>query len=98
MRSACCTACARTAARSPAKRRISLCVWPATCQPNHTVPIGLSAEPPLSPALPVTARLIWAALYRAAHSAIEAPVKRPPGRGRNDPCGCGKKYKICRAV
>ena len=39
-------------------------------QPNHTVPTGLSGEPPVGPATPVTATLTWAALRCTAPSAM----------------------------
>ena len=46
---------ARTCARSPSKRRVSLASRPSTMNPNHTVPTGLAGLPPVGPATPVTA-------------------------------------------
>ena len=43
--------CWRTAARSPSKRRVAVVMLPFTFQPNHTVPTGLSAVPPVGPAM-----------------------------------------------
>src|SRR3990167_10220547 len=55
-----CTVALRTAARSPAKCCTSLCTPAGVAQPNHTVPTGLSALPPVGPATPVTATATWA--------------------------------------
>ena len=41
------------AARSPGKTRISAAPRLPSCQPNHTVPTGFSAEPPPGPATPI---------------------------------------------
>ena len=51
------TVAALTAARSPAKCINVLLSCPWTDQPNQTVPTGLSGEPPVGPATPVTATL-----------------------------------------
>ncbi len=64
------TVAARTAARSPAKCCTWLCVCPATHQPNHTMPTGLSALPPVGPATPVTATATWACACATAPSAM----------------------------
>src|SRR5450830_1463103 len=60
----------RTAARLPSKRCTSLWVWPRKEKPNHTVPTGLAALPPLGPATPVTATDTWALPWRRAPSAM----------------------------
>ena len=53
-----------------AEWRVSLLSSPSTWNPNHTVPTGFSGEPPVGPAIPVTAMLALASECRTAPNAI----------------------------
>src|SRR5256714_11942825 len=54
--SAACAERARISPRSPGKMRFTARVSDPRLAASHTVPTGLSAVPPLGPAIPVTAR------------------------------------------
>ena len=62
------------------KAAVAVVMVPFTFQPNHTVPTGLSAVPPVGPAIPVTATATcareWATAPRAmarATGSLTAP-------------------------
>src|SRR5439155_523046 len=64
----------RTSSRSPGNRRLSARSLVSTATASHTVPTGLSAVPPVGPAIPVTATVQSAENRRWAPAAMARTV------------------------